>query len=56
LKKASVLGVVPNADLTNQSAVTFNDTISKVLLEGITNGEKLINMNGQPPPVKLVSK
>ena len=43
LEKIARLGIIPNANLTNQSAVTFNQTIIPVLLQGITNGEKLID-------------
>jgi hypothetical protein len=43
LRKAAEIGIVPNANLTNQSAIAFNSTISSALLQGISNGEKLID-------------
>jgi hypothetical protein len=43
LNKIAKIGIVPNINLLNQSAITFNQTIITVLLQGISNGEKLID-------------
>jgi hypothetical protein len=43
LEKLAKIGIVPNKNLNNQSATNFNETISKSLLQGIENGEKLID-------------
>lgn len=43
LEKFAMMGIVPSTDLNNKSAISFNETGSKALLQGISDGERLID-------------
>lgn len=43
LEKFAQIGIIPNIELDNKSSLSFNETISKTLQQGISNGEKLID-------------
>jgi len=43
LEKFAKIGIVPNIELNNKSSLSFNETISNALQQGISNGEKLID-------------
>ena len=47
LEKIAKIGIIPNANLTNQSALPFNNTMLAAMQKGISNGQKMIDLQSK---------